>query len=402
MFKQLFPFIFLFFLFETVFSQDSSNILYRTITIDDINVGAERTELYFPIIKDKNLAIVANHTAMIGQKHLVDSLIGAGMHIRKVFAPEHGFRGNADAGEYINNYTDSITGLPVISLYGTNKKPKSSDLQGIDIVIFDIQDVGARFYTYISTLHYVMEACAENNITLLILDRPNPNGFYVDGPVLEPQFKSFVGMHPVPIVHGMTIAEYALMINGEGWLKDGIKANIKFVTVDNYNHTYFYVLPIKPSPNLPNMNAVYLYPSLCLFEGTILSVGRGTEKPFQIFGHPELRAGSYTFTPRSMQGAMNPPLKDNLCYGFDVSDFAEIFIKNYNEIYLFWLIGAYEEMPQKENLFNNLFDKLAGTDKLRKQIIEGLSETEIKATWQNDIRTFKTIRKRYLLYPDFE
>ncbi|OPZ98952.1 MAG: hypothetical protein BWY70_01102 [Bacteroidetes bacterium ADurb.Bin408] len=383
-------------------AQQKDNILYRTITKDDVKTGAECTAQYFPMLKGKRIAICCNQTSMIGKAHLVDSLIKAGFDVKKVFAPEHGFRGDAEAGAIIGNYTDKQTGLPVISLYGKDYKPKASDLNDVDVVIFDIQDVGARFYTYISTMHYVMEACAENKKTCLVLDRPNPNGFYVDGPVLEKELKSFIGMHPVPIVHGMTIAEYAQMINGEGWLKNGIKCDLKFVKVDNYNHTYFYILPVKPSPNLPNMNAVYLYPSLCLFEGTVMSIGRGTDKPFQVIGHPDFKIGTYTFTPESRPEAKEPPCMGKKCKGYDLTDFAELFIKNYKQIYLFWLMGAYENMPNKDKFFNSTFDKLAGTALLKKQIIEGVKEEDIKKSWQPALDNFKKIRKKYLLYTDFE
>lgn len=251
-------------------------------------------------------------------------------------------------------------------------------------------------------MHYVMEACAENKKTFLVLDRPNPNGFYVDGPILEKELKSFVGMHPVPIVHGMTIAEYALMINGEGWLKNKVKCDLKYVRVDNYNHTYYYILPIPPSPNLPNMNAVYLYPSLCLFEGTPMSIGRGTDMPFQILGHPDFSVGNYTFTPQSVAAAKNPPHLGKKCNGYDLSDFAELFIKNYKQLYLFWLIGAYENLDLKDKFFNTMFDKLSGTTSLKKMIMDGVSEEDIKKTWQPGLDSFKKTRKKYLLYPDFE
>jgi len=400
--KGLLIFFLLNIFYLSVLSQKMESILYRTITKDDVKVGAECTADYFPLLKDKNIAVVANHTALIKDVHLVDSLLRASFKVVKVFAPEHGFRGDAEAGAHIGNSIDQKTGLPVISLYGKDFKPKASDLKDVDIVIFDIQDVGARFYTYISTMHYVMEACAENNKTLLVLDRPNPNGFYVDGPILEKEFKSFVGMHPVPIVHGMTIAEYAQMVNGEGWLKNGIKCDLKYVRVNNYNHTYYYILPVKPSPNLPNMNAVYLYPSLCLFEGTDLSVGRGTDKPFQVIGHPEMLNGPYSFTPKSVPEAKNPPHLGKLCKGYDLADFADLFIKNYKKLYLFWLIGAYENAKEKDKFFNNMFDKLAGSANMRKQITEGKTEEDIRKTWQEDLDKFKRIRKKYLLYPDFE
>ena len=346
--------------------------------------------------------MLANQTALINKVHLVDSLLGAGIKVKKIFCPEHGFRGTADAGEIISNTIDEKTGLPIISLYGKRNKPKASDLKGIDIVVYDIQDVGVRFYTYISTMTYMMEACAKNNVEFLILDRPNPNGYYVDGPVLEKEFESFVGLHPVPIVYGMTIAEYATMVNNEGWLKNGLKCNLKYVTVNNYNHSYFYVLPVAPSPNLPNMKAVYLYPSLGLFEGTAISVGRGTDYPFQVIGHPNLKDGNYTFTPESKPGARNAKYQGVKCNGYKLDDFADIYIKNLRKLYLFWMTATYKELPDTANYFNTYFDNLAGTDKLRKQIIAGVSDDDIHLSWKSDIEKFKKIRKKYILYPDFE
>jgi uncharacterized protein YbbC (DUF1343 family) len=385
----------------STYSQTES-VVNKTITSKDVKVGAERTDQYFPLLIGKNIAVVANQTSFIGNTHLVDSLLKAGLKVKKIFCPEHGFRGDADAGEKLENYKDSKTGLPVISLYGNSFKPKSEDLKGIDIMIFDIQDVGVRFYTYISTMHYVMEACAENKIHLIVLDRPNPNGYFIDGPVLEKEMTSFVGMHPVPLVHGMTIAEYATMINGEGWLKNGIKCKLTSIAVKNYNHSYFYELPIKPSPNLPNMNSVYLYPSLGLMEGTIISVGRGTNKPFQIIGNPGLTSGNFSFTPESKPGATNPPFLGEKCLGYDLENFSMIYIKNLKQIYLYWIIGSYEELKNKGNFFNPFFDKLAGTKKLREQIMNKVTEEEIRKSWQTDIAKFKTVRKKYLLYPDFE
>ena len=382
--------------------QIPNNLNPKTITADSIKVGAQRTEIYLPLLKGKNVAVVANYTSMIGKTRLVDSLINLGIAVKKIFSPEHGFRGKADAGELVNNSIDSKTGLPIISLYGNHLKPKSSELNGIDIVIYDIQDVGVRFYTYISTMTYVMEACAENNIEFLILDRPNPNGYYIDGPVLEKEFSSYVGLHPVPIVYGMTVAEYALMVNEEGWLKNGIKCKLKYVKVSNYNHSYFYNLPIPPSPNLPNMNAVYLYPSLGLFEGTVMSVGRGTDYAFQVIGHPDLKSNNFYFTPESRIGATDPPFKGVKCNGFNLDNFASIYLKNLRSIYLYWLIATYKELSDKTKYFNSYFDKLAGTSKLRQQIIAGVSEEEIHKSWKSDIGKFKIIRKKYLLYPDFE
>jgi len=383
-------------------AQEKFSIRNKVITSADINVGAQRTDIYYPLLKGKNVAVVANQTSMVGNKHLVDALLEAGIKVKKIFCPEHGFRGEAEAGDHLDNNIDTKTNLPVVSLYGKDFKPKSADLKDIDVVLFDIQDVGARFYTYISTMHYVMEACAENNIKFIVLDRPNPNGYYIDGPIREEKFKSFIGMHPVPVVHGMTIAEYACMVNGEGWLKNGIKCDLKYVTVDNYNHTYYYQLPIKPSPNLPNMNSVYLYPSLCLFEGTVISVGRGTDLPFQIIGHPELD-GTYSFTPKSIPGvATNPPHEGVKCMGYNLSNFAEVYVRNLSQLYIFWLMGTYDKAPDKTKFFSSSFDKLAGTSKLREQIIAGVKEEDIRKSWQADIVKFKKIRKKYLLYPDFD
>lgn len=382
--------------------EETSFLNEKVITADSIKVGAQRTELYFPLLKGKNVAVLANQTAMINQTHLVDSLVGAGIKMKKIFCPEHGFRGTADAGEIVKNTIDAKTGLPVISLYDKHFKPKASDLKGIDVVVYDIQDVGVRFYTYLSTMTYMMEACAENNIEFLILDRPNPNGYYIDGPVLEKEYSSFVGLFPVPIVYGMTIAEYASMVNDEGWLKNGVKCRLKYVTVDNYNHTYLYKLPIAPSPNLPNMNAVYLYPSLGLFEGTVMSVGRGTDYQYQLIGHPDLKNGNYSFTPESKPGAKNPKFLGVKCNGYKLDDFADIYIKNLHKLYLFWLTAAYKSLQDTAHFFNDYFDNLAGTDKLRLQIIKGATEDEIHQSWKADIEKFKKIRKKYILYPDFE
>lgn len=368
-----------------------------------ISPGAEQTVRYFHLLKGKNIAIVANQTSVIGRVNLVDSLIHAGFHIVKIFSPEHGLRGTEEAGALIENSTDAKTGLPIISLYGKNKKLKATDLHKVDIVIFDLQDVGVRFFTYISTLHYVMEACAEENKTLILLDRPNPNGFYIDGPVMEDKFKSFVGMHPVPIVYGMTIGEYASMINGENWLAGNIKCKLAVIPVGNYTHKDRYELPVRPSPNLPNMSAVYLYPSLCLFEGTSISIGRGTLKPFQVFGHPDLPVTSFSFTPESMPGAcLNPPFTGRICHGWDISDFGLNVISCSDKLYIYWLTGTYKLFKDKEAFFNSYFEKLAGTSELRKQIMDGISEDVIYKSWEEGIKKFKTIRKKYLLYPDFE
>jgi len=375
----------------------------RIIYPDNIQVGAQRTEVYLPLLKNKAVAIVTNQTGTLGKTHLVDSLLSLGVNIKKVMSPEHGFRGQAAAGEHVNSGKDIKTGLPIVSLYGSHRKPTTADLQDIDIVIFDIQDVGVRFYTYISTLHYLMEACAENHKKLLILDRPNPNGFYVDGPILEKKFSSFVGMDPIPIVHGMTIGEYALMLNGEGWLKDSIQCDLQVITVINYRHDLLYQLPVSPSPNLPNMASIYLYPSLCLFEGTIVSVGRGTDKPFQIFGHPDMKQFDTTFVPEPIAGkAPHPKLEGQTCKGFDVSLFGSSMVPNMQGLYLFWLINTYFDMGGEDDFFKPFFNKLAGTDQLRIQIERGMTEEEIKAGWSDNLLKFKSIRKKYLLYPDFE
>jgi uncharacterized protein YbbC (DUF1343 family) len=357
---------------------------------------------YLPLLKGKNVGIVANNTSLVNATHLVDTLISNGIKVSKIFGPEHGFRGNQPDGKEIGSAIDPKTGIEVISLYGNHKKPTKSDMENIEIMLFDIQDVGARFYTYISTLAYVMEACAENNVPLIVTDRPNPNGFYVDGPVLEPAFSSFVGMHPVPIVYGMTIGEYATMVNGEKWLTTESTCDLTIIKCENYTHKSLYQLPVKPSPNLPDMKAIYLYPSLCLFEGTVVSVGRGTDSPFKVFGHPEYTSGSYTFTPNPIKGVSeNPPLKGQVCYGQNLSDASDMILIE-SRIELIWLLECYKILSPKTEFFNNYFDKLAGNSKLREQIKAGKSETEIRRSWQSDLEKFKKIRKKYLLYPDFE
>jgi uncharacterized protein YbbC (DUF1343 family) len=356
---------------------------------------------YLHLIKDKKVALVVNQTAVVGKKHLVDTLLSLGIHVKIIFAPEHGFRGDHSAGEMVSSSKDSKTGIQIFSLYGNNKKPKPEQLKGIDIVIFDIQDVGARFYTYISTLHYVMEACAEQKKELLILDRPNPNGFYVDGPVLDTALRSFVGMHPVPIVHGCTVAEYANMINGELWLKNTLKCKVKNVLVKNYTHDYSYKLPIRPSPNLPNMSSIYMYPSLCLFEGTNYSLGRGTNQPFECIGKPGLLIGDYYFTPISIPGiADKPPYENKKCRGFLLSDYGNIVAPVAGEINLSWLIQFYKEDTSKSTFFTPFFDQLAGTSQLRKQIIAGKTEQEIRKSWQPALMKYKKTRSKYLLYKD--
>ncbi len=372
-------------------------------TINDLKVGADRTTEYLPLLKGKSIAVVANQSSTIKNTHLVDSLLSLGVKIKKVFCPEHGFRGISDAGENVKTYKDEKTGLTIISLYGkNNKKPLAADLKDVDIVVFDIQDVGVRFYTYLSTLHYVMEACAENKKQLIVLDRPNPNGYYVDGPIMEDAYKSFLGLHTVPIVYGMTIGEYAQMINGEGWLNGSVKCNFKIIPVTNYSHTDLYELPIRPSPNLPNMSSVYLYPSLGLFEGTIISVGRGTDLPFQVIGHPTLQKGNYTFTPQPKPGAMDPKYNGQVCKGYNLSDFGYVYMKDTKKIYLFWLIGTYASTSDKATFFDDNFNYHAGNATLQQKIKYGVPEEKIRASWLDGIKKFKLIRKKYLLYKDFE
>ncbi len=365
-------------------------------------LGAARMGAYLPALqKAKGVGLVVNPTSMVGHTHLVDTLLAQGVNVRQIFAPEHGFRGTADAGETVTDGKDKQTGLPIISLYGDNKKPKPAQLQGLDVVVFDIQDVGVRFYTYISTLHYVMEACAEQGIKVLVLDRPNPNGHYVDGPILDPDFKSFVGMHRVPIVHGMTVGEYAKMVNGEGWLKGGIKCELEVVPCLNYTHSTPYELPVKPSPNLPNNRSIYLYPSLCFFEGTVVSVGRGTNTQFQVYGHPDATIGDYYFTPEPMPGAKYPKLEGKRCRGFSLATTAPEHIRQQGYLNLDYLVDFYQAYPNKANFFlETLFiDKLAGTDALRKAIIAGQSAEEIRASWAEGLTAYREMREGYLLYP---
>jgi uncharacterized protein YbbC (DUF1343 family) len=390
--------------------------------------GAERINVYLPLIKGRKVGIFANQTSMVGNTHLVDTLRSLGIDIKVIFGPEHGFRGTADAGEKIGNYTDSKTGIPVVSLYGSKRRPSAEDVKDVDVLIFDIQDVGVRFYTYISSLEEFMEAAFELQKPLMILDRPNPNGFYVDGPVLDKKYKSFVGMQPVPIVYGMTIAEYAFMIAGEGWLSE--KANAKYAyyktaqnSVDTpfhfqvikcagYNHTTKYELPVKPSPNLPNMQSIYLYPSTCLFEGTVLSEGRGTDKPFQVFGHPLLPKNLYSFTPNPNAGAKSSKLYGQVCYGWDLSGTKEeVLAKIDNKVQLKWLFDAYQQFPKKETFFlepksgnmdQSFFMKLYGDKHIWEYIMGGGTAEGIRKSWEPKLSEFKQIRKKYLLYDDFE
>lgn len=382
----------------------------------EIKTGAENYEAYSPLLKGKKIGIVTNQTGIIpftyrytatnedGEDEpayatdtisIVDFFLKGNTNVIKIFAPEHGFRGTADAGELIKDGKDAQTGLPILSLYGDNKKPKPEQLEGIDVMVFDLQDVGARFYTYISTLHYVMEACAENNIQLIVLDRPNPNGSIVDGPVLEKEYKSFVGMHPIPVLHGMTIGEYAKMINGEKWLKNGVHCNLTVVPCLNYTRDMDYHLPIKPSPNLPNSQAINLYPSLCFFEGTSVSVGRGTEKQFQIYGSPYLPHNGFSFVPAPNEGAKSPKYNGETCYGKDLAS-----IEQLQKLELKWLIDAYNTTENKADFFIPFFTKLAGTKKLQQQIEDGISENEIREQWKPGLENFRNMRRKYLIYPE--
>ena len=358
--------------------------------------AAQQMDDYLPLLQGKKVGIVGNQTSIIGTTHLVDALLDEGINIKKIYTPEHGFRGAADAGAKVNSGKDEKTGLPIVSLYGKTKKPTPEMLQGIDVILFDLQDVGVRFYTYISTLTYVMEAAAENNIPVIVLDRPNPNGFYVDGPVLKAENKSFVGMHAVPVVYGMTIGEYGKMANGERWLKNGVQCDLTVIPINNYNRNTIYELPVKPSPNLPNWESVYLYPSLCFFEGSIVSVGRGTETPFQIFGHPNMR-GEYSFTPKSTSGASKPLLEGQRCRGENLVEFAHGYAFNNNQLHLEWIIDAYQQLSDKD-FFTNYFNLLSGDKKLRNQIEQGLSADEIRASWKDEIEDFMEIRGKYLIY----
>lgn len=364
--------------------------------------AAERMSQYLPMLKGKKIALVMNQTSVAGHSLLVDTLLAKGVRVVKIFAPEHGFRGRADAGAHVDNDKDSATGLPVISLYGDNKKPKAQQLADVDIVVYDLQDVGVRFYTYISTLQYVMEACAENDKMLLVLDRPDPNGHYIDGPVLDTACRSFVGMQPIPVVYGMTPGEYARMLKGEQWFKGAEKLYLKVISCAGYDHRSHYELPVAPSPNLKTTASVMLYPSLCFFEGTVVSVGRGTSRPFEQWGHPAFKGKtSYSFTPRAMTGASKPLYEGSECYGELLEDEA-VAIRNNGRIHLAWLIKAYNWYPDKTKFFNSFLEKLAGTASLRKQVEQGMTEEQIRAGWKPGITAFKKIRKKYLLYKDFE
>ncbi len=410
------PYLLVFLLagFMSVYGQQQT-IAKKASKVSTISPGANRLDQYLPLLKGKSVGIFANQTSMVGEKHLVDTLQDLGIKIRVIFGPEHGFRGTADAGEKVGDYIDEKTGIPVISLYGAKRKPTKKDLEEVDILIFDIQDVGTRFYTFISSLEAYMESAIEFNKPLIVLDRPNPNGHYVDGPVLDTTYRSFVGMQPVPIVYGMTIGEYAKMLLGEKWIKQSINiANFKLTVIPckNYTHQSSYSLPVRPSPNLATIQSIYLYPTTCLFEGTVLSEGRGTERPFQLIGHPDLPKSLISFTPNPNEGAKSSKHYGKLCYGWDFGGTAEeVKQKVNNKIQLSWLLRAYQLYPAKDSFFlipktgdpsKSFFNKLAGNSELAKQVKAGKTEAEIRKSWEPALTRFKEIRKRYLLYPDFE
>lgn len=373
-----------------------------------IRTGAEQTEKYLPYLKGKRIGMVVNPTSVIGNETSVDSLLKLGVNIVKIFGPEHGFRGNASAGIHVNDAIDTKTGIKAVSLYGKHSTPTKEDLADVDLMIFDIQDVGVRFYTYINTLQHVMEACAAENKEVLILDRPNPNGFYIDGPILDPKLVSGIGLQAIPVVHGLTVGEYAQMLNGEGWLKNKVKCKIKIITVENYNHDLPYDLPVKPSPNLNTQQSILLYPTLCLFEGTYLSQGRGTQFPFTVLGAPALKGKyDFSFTPKSIKGMAETPLHQNkACYGMDLRTYDVAKIRKDKALNLNWLIELYNAYPNKADFFNfklstqmGNFDKLSGDYGLKQQIIAGKSEKEIRASWEPGLTRYKTMRQQYLLYP---
>ncbi|WP_299013826.1 DUF1343 domain-containing protein [uncultured Polaribacter sp.] len=419
--KSTYLFLFLLFNFQLISCAKrvkSSELKVLRLKKDSIIItGAAKTDLYLNLLKGKNVAVVANQTSVIYKKrdsvfwvdpetnekglekvsypniHLVDSLLSLNISVEKVFSPEHGFRGKADAAELVKDGFDTKTGLPIISLYGKNKKPTKEQLKGIDIVVFDIQDVGVRFYTYISTLHFVMEACAENGISVILLDRPNPNGHYVDGPTLEMKHSSFVGKHPVPVVYGMTIGEYGQMINGEKWLKNGIQCDLKVIPLENYTHNSKYHLPIRPSPNLPNDKSINLYPSLGFFEGTTINAGRGTEFQFQKYGAPFFAKSDFSYTPKANFGAKYPKHQNKLCYGVNLIETPHL-----SKIDISFLIDAYQKTPKTEKFFGVTFTIHTGNTTLQKQIEQGLSAEEIRKSWEKDLESFKKIREKYLIY----
>ena len=396
--------IFIALIFSTIFSFSLAQSFFEKDTFPkDIRVGAELMERYLPILQGQKVALCVNHTSMVGQKHLLDTLLSMHINVVKIFCPEHGFRGKEEAGKHINNSIDQQTNIPIVSLYGNNKKPTNKQLEDVDIIVFDIQDVGARFYTYISTLSYIMEAAAENNVVVIVFDRPNPNGYWVDGPILDTNYRSFVGMHAVPINHGMTIAEYARMVNEEGWLAQRQKCQLLWVKMEGYDHSMRYQLPISPSPNLSSMEAIYLYPTLCLLEGTNMSLGRGTSNPFTMYGAPDYKKGDWFFTPKNIENiATNPPYVNKKCRGENLLSYCNKYLKYNNKIDIQLIIDAYKYSSDSTTFFVSFFTKLAGSPLLEKQIKLGMSAEDIRKCWQNDLQIFKQKRKKYLLYKDFE
>lgn len=365
-----------------------------------IMMGAEATAEYFPLLKGKRVAVMTNQTGMVGSEHLVDLLKRNDINLVGIFSPEHGFRGTADAGEHVASSVDSKTGTPIWSLYdGKSGKPSNANMQQFDMLLFDLQDVGLRFYTYYASMARLMDACAEHGKEMIVLDRPNPNGFYVDGPILDMKHKSGVGWLPIPVVHGMTLGELALMINGEKWLPQSRKCKLTVIPCKNYTHSSRYELPIAPSPNLPNIHSIYLYPSTCLFEGTVMSLGRGTSSPFEVYGHPKYKGADFSFTPRSLPGAKNPPLLNQKCYGVDLRNVSNEFIWE-NGLDLSYIIDAYNNLKMGNAFFTSFFEKLVGVDYIRKMIVEGKSNEEIRKMWQNDVERFKKQREPYLLYKE--
>ncbi len=371
----------------------------KTIGENKIVIGAARTDAYLPLLRDKRVGVVVNQTSMVDSVHLVDFLLSKQVSITAIYAPEHGYKGTVERGEYIESSVDSVTGLPVFSIYGRTRKPNPEMLKGIDVMVFDIQDIGVRFFTVISTMSNVMEACAENGIKVIILDRPNPLGYYVDGPVMKPEFSNFIGLHQVPVVHGMTLGEYARMVNGEGWLKDSVKCELEVITVENYTHDTKYQLPVVPSPNLPDMKSVYLYPMVCFFEGAEVNEGRGTYKPFQQFGTPWFTPRDHAYVPVSIPVlSLHPKFENDTCYGYDLSVKTLAELQEINQVRLNYLIEFYQKSTQKELFFTDFFENLAGSDTLRKQIIAGQTEEQIRESWQPELGQYKEMRKKYLLY----
>jgi len=366
-------------------------------------VGAAQTEVYLPLLKDKRIGLVVNQTSVVDSIHLVDFLLSKEVNLTAIYAPEHGYKGTVERGEYIESSTDSVTGIPVFSIYGRTRKPSPEMLQGIDVMLFDIQDIGVRFFTVVSTMHNVMEACAENNIPFIVLDRPNPLGYYVDGPMMKPEFSNFIGLHQVPVVHGLTLGEFATMINGESWLKDSVKCDLEVVEIQNYTHAAKYQLPVVPSPNLPDMKSIYLYPTVCFFEGAEVNEGRGTWKPFQQFGAPWFTPRDHAYVPISIPVlSLHPKFENDTCYGYDLSTISLEELQDIRQIQLKYVIEFYQKCPDQEHYFTNFFENLAGSDTLRKQIIAGHTEEQIRESWKADLERYKQMRKNYLLYAETE